>query len=586
MPLIKLTQRYKSLIVLAFLLGTGTVAMNLGLQSTSSYLIAKAAQHPASILLLWTPIVAVRFFATARAGLRYLDRYVAHDVALRWLRDLKTHIYRTIEPQTSGTMMGRGSGEMLSRLGSDVDSLQNLLVGLFEPVIVGILGLFIVLAIGLSLNPTIAIGLTAMLVASAAALSWSAAGMANVSSARLLDVRGRLTEAIVELLHGWTDIRALHLESSVQSHIDRLQGRLHESKRYLSRISGLFKATSLFVSWAGMWVVLQLAIADVQRHQLRPILVPVVALLALASFEIVSGLPGAFQDVGGLTQAASRIQELGIHQQPQDPIRGRSMKPPYVPPLTVTEVSVALGDPATPILDRMNFTLAPGQHVALIGPNGSGKSTLVNLMASLAPYSEGSIQLDQTDLRYWDTEAARSLLGVVNQFPHVFHATLRANLQVAAPKASEDALRQALQLAGMLPLVDSLPDGWDTLLGERGTTLSGGEIKRLAIARVVVKNAPILLLDEPTEGLDPISERRVMQNLMRWAARRSVLWITHNATNLDLVDEVAVLKDGRIVAHGPPQVVQSHPVTRALLRLAVLPETMGWSDAADNGNPS
>ncbi len=586
MPITKLIQRYKSLVALAFLLGTATVAMNLGLQSTSSYLIAKAAQHPKSILLLWTPIVAVRFFATARAGLRYLDRYIAHDVALRWLRDVKTHIYRTIEREAHGIIMGRGSGEMLSRLGSDVDRLQNLIVGLYEPVVVGILGLLIVLAIGLSLNPTIGIGLAAMLAASAIVLSWGSAGMASLSSARLLDVRGRLTAAIVELLQGWTDIIALHLESSVQTHVDQLQARLHESKRYLSRISGLFQATSLFVTWAGMWVVLQLAIVDVQRHQLRPILVPVAALLALASFEIVSGLPGAFQDFGGLAQAASRIKELGRHREFQGPIQGRSTRPADVPPLTVTEVSVVLGEPAKPVLDRLTFTLGPGQHVALIGPNGSGKSTLVNLMASLTPYSEGSIQLDQTDLRSWDPEAARSLLGVVNQFPHVFHATLRANLQVADPHASEEALRQSLRLTGMLPLVDSLPDGWNTLLGERGTTLSGGEIKRLAIARVVVKNAPILLLDEPTEGLDPISERRVMQHLMRWAARRSVLWITHNATNLDLVDEVAVLKDGRIVAQGPPQVIQSHPVTRTLLRLTALPETMGWPHPTHHGNSS
>ncbi len=579
MPLIKLTQHYRSLIILAFLAGTATVAMNLGLQSTSSYLIAKAAHHPRSILLLWTPIVAVRFFATARAGLRYMDRYFAHDVALRWLRDLKTHMYRVIEPQTDHAIMSRGSGEVLSRLGSDVDSLQNLLVGLLEPVIVGIFGVLIVLAVGLWLNPLIAIALTAMLVLSGAVLSWSSARTAHVSRARLLDVRGRLTEALVELLHGWIDIRALHLESSVQTHIDQLQERLQESKRYLSRISGFVSATSLFVTWAGMWVVLQLAILEVQRHQLRPILVPVAALLALASFEIVSGLPGAFQDVGALAQAASRLQEMKSHDRPADHTKGRSVIPLYVPPLTLDNVSLILRDPAKPILEHVSFTLAPGQHLALIGPNGSGKSTLVNLMASLLPYGEGSIRLDETELHDWDVHAARRLLGVVNQFPHVFHSTLRANLQLASPDAAEETVRQALQLTGLLPLVDTLPDGLDTVIGERGATLSGGEIKCLAIARAVLKNAPILLLDEPTEGLDPISERSVMENLMRWASRRSVLWITHSATNLDLMDAVMVLKDGRTIAHGTPQQVASHPVTRALLRLTKLPESIGSETA-------
>ncbi|NMP23091.1 thiol reductant ABC exporter subunit CydC [Sulfobacillus harzensis] len=578
MPLIKLTRRYRSLIGLAFLFGAATVAMNLGLQSTSSYLIAKAAQHPSTILLLWTPIVAVRFFGTARAAFRYLDRYFAHDVTLRWLRDLKTHLYQAIERETWSVLKGRGSGEILSRLGHDVDSLENLIIGFFEPVIIAILGLLMVLAIGLWLNPLIALGLTVMLVVSATLLSWSAFRMAKISRAQQVDLKGRLTAALVELLYGSTDIRALHLEGFAKRHVDQLQQRLHEAKRHLIRITGLFSATSLFVTWAGMWVVLQVSIMEAQRHQLRPIFVPVVALLALASFEIVSGLPSAFQDVSGLAQAAARIRELRSREESQSYGKGRSQKPPEVPALVVKDVSLVLGDRVQPILDRVTLTLAPGQHVALIGPNGSGKSSLVNLLASLLAYNEGSIQLDQTELREWDTEAARRLFGVVNQFPHIFHDTLRANLQLAAPDASEDALLEALRLSGMLALVNRLPKGLDTLLGERGTTLSGGEIKRLAIARAVLKNAPILLLDEPTEGLDPISERTVMEDLMQWASRRSVLWITHSAINLDLVDEVVVLMDGRIVDHGTPRQVASHPVAQSLLRLALLSAHMASRD--------
>lgn len=571
MRLFKLTKSYKSLILMAFVFGAATVAMNLGLQSTSSYLIAKAAQHPGTILLLWTPIVAVRFFGTARAGFRYLDRYFSHDVTLRWLRDLKVHLYQAVEPRMG--VLGRGyqSGDVLSRVGSDVDSLQNLLVSLYEPLAIGIIGLLMVLGIGLWLNPPIAISLTLMLALSGVALSWSAARVSQLSSQGLVDLRSRLSAALVQLLHGLSDIRALNLADRVEAHIDHLQERIQTAKRRLSRISGVYNGLSLFISWAGMWVVLQISIFEAERHQLQPVLVPVVALLALASFEIVSPLPAAFQEAGGLKRASQRIEELaGLPDAPQNARRTRPAE--EVPSVVLNDVSLDANHASRPILERVSVTLAPGRHVALMGPNGSGKSSLVNLITGLTPFTGGRVTLDHTDLGDWDPEAARRCFSVVNQFPHVFHSTLRANLLLASPNATERELHQAMQLAGMQPLMKTLPDGLDTMLGERGTTLSGGEIKRLAVARAILKNAPILLLDEPTEGLDPLSERSLMEGLMEWARQRSVLWITHGSTNLDLVDEVVILTGGRIIEQGSPQRIAKHPMAKTLMDLALLPE--------------
>ena len=570
MNLFKLAKSYRPLAIAGFLFAVGTVAMNLGLQSTSSYLIAKAAQHPSTILFLWVPIVAVRFFGTARAGMRYGDRYFSHDVSLRWLRDLKTRLYQAIEPRSTSELRAYNTGDLLMRVGSDVDSLQNLYVGLYEPLLVGILGGFIVLGIGLLLNPPIAAGLELMLTVSGIMLSWSSAHMAKLSSERLVSLRSRLSSEFVQTLHGLTDIVALNLGTQAERDLASLHVCIQDAKRRLRRLSGFFSGLSLFVSWTGLWLVLEYGIEEVNRYQLPGILLPVVALLALASFEIINGLSAAFQEVGALKMAETRINQLMTAPDTvSHPLR--HTPPQGVPALSFDRVKASLGNPLHEVLHDVTFTVTPGQHLALIGPNGSGKSTIMNLLPRLIDYHGGVITLDATDLHGWDMEVLRSQMSVVNQFPHVFRTTLKQNLLIARPTASSCELDEAIDRSGLTTLVISLPQGLDTLLGERGTSLSGGELKRLAIARAILKGAPVILLDEPTEGLDPVSEREVLRGLMSWASWRSVLWITHSLANLDLVDDVLILADGRVVDCGPRIQVVAHPVAQKLLRYAVLP---------------
>ncbi|NMP21263.1 thiol reductant ABC exporter subunit CydC [Sulfobacillus harzensis] len=569
--LIQLIKSYRSLLVLAFLFGALTVGMNLGLMSTSSYLIAKAAQHPATILLLWTAIVAVRFFGTARAGFRYLDRYFAHDATLRWLRDLKTRIFAAIEPKTSDELKAYSSGDLLSRVGSDVDSLQNLLVGLYEPIIIAVVGLFMVFIIGALMNWHIALLLVLMLLIAGLVLSHAASRMARLSSRMLVDLRSALGSVLIQVLHGMTDIWALALTDKARADVGALQTQLTAAKHRLARTSGLFSGLALFTSLAGMWIVLVVAASAVTHHAMRPIVLPVFALLALASFEIVSGLPAAFQDASGLARAQSRVNTL-IAPSSAASSPGRVDRLSTVPRLSFENVTVTLGTEGKPVLRHIHWTLEPGVHTALIGPNGSGKSTLMNLTAGLlsAP-SEGALTLDRTDFREWDRDAWASHFGVVNQFPYVFHATLLDNVRLARPSASPEEVSQALHMAGMGSVLAALPDGLDTVLGERGASLSGGEIKRLAMARVFLKNAPIVLLDEPTEGLDPVGERELMEAVMSWARERTVLWIAHSLTNLDLVDNAVILDAGGIVGRGTVEQMMTHPIAEAILRLAPLP---------------
>jgi ATP-binding cassette subfamily C protein CydC len=543
--------------------------MNLGLQSTSSYLIAQAAQHPSTILLLWTTIVAVRFFGTARAGFRYVDRYFSHDATLRWLRDLKTAIYTALEPRDFVVLKGYSSGDLMTRISSDVDSLQNLLVGLYEPVFVAAIGILIVLAVGLLFNWRIAIGLMAMLLATGLVLAGASRYLSNRSAGMLVNLRSELSIYLVQTLHGLADVWALNLQSQAQRDIQTLQTRIRESKQQLARLSGIFSGLSVAVSWIGMWIILLVGVWDVNHHLLRPIFLPVVALLTLASFELVNGLPTAFLNAGGLARAHARVVELT--NAPLEHVRdSRHIRSENNLELVFNQVSVQL-DSRTVLAD-VSFRLGPGERIALIGSNGSGKSTVINVATGLLPWQTGSVQLDNADVRRWNPEQLRQQFGVVTQFPHIFHTTLRENLLIARPSASAQEIAEAIEMTGLDSLLRTLPNGLDTVVGERGASLSGGEVKRVALARVILKKAPLILLDAPTEGLDPISERTVMRSLLEWAQPRPVLWIAHSLLSLDLADEILILDAGRVVAKGPPSQVRLHPIAQDIERFTALPD--------------
>ncbi|MCY0879923.1 MAG: thiol reductant ABC exporter subunit CydC [Firmicutes bacterium] len=571
MRFFKLTQAYRSLVIAALILGVLTAAMNLGLQSTSSYLIAKAAQHPSTILLLWVPIVAVRFFATARAGLRYLDRYVGHDVTLRWIRDLKTALYQALEPLSTAELKAHHSGDLLTRLGSDLESLQNLLVGFAEPLAVAMLGLGLVFLVGLLLNPWLAGLLILMLLLAGLVMSGGNWHLAHLASRQLVTLRAQLTARVVELIHGRTEILALNVADTVHRDIDQVEAQLDAAKRRLSRVSGVFTGVTVLITWGGMWLLLAVGIRAVHTGHLRPLLFPVLAMIALASFELVGGLGPAFRDAGSLTEAGRRVSELLASAPHQAPGPQRTARATSVPAVQFDRVSLVMGTPSQKILHDVTWELPPRRHVALVGPNGAGKSTLVQLTAGLLLPTDGAVRIDGTATTQWDPEALRQHIAVVPQFPYVFHATLRQNLCLADPQATDAMLTQALQDAGLGSWLEQLSQGLDTPLGERGTSLSGGEMKRVALARALLKDAPVLVLDEPTEGLDPVSERAVLARLFSRARSRTVLWITHSLANLDLVDEMAVLDQGRLVDQGPVGRLRTHPLVQQLMRYQTLP---------------
>lgn len=580
-----LLKPYKWMVALALLMGTFTVAANVGLMSTSAYLIARAAQHPYTILLLWVPIVGVRFFGTSRGVFRYSERLVSHDVTFQLLKELRVYVYRRIEPLIPSRLREFHTGDLLSRVVGDVDTLQNLYLGLFSPPVIALLASLLILGLmdyfGSSLALALAVFLLVTGIAVPALTQWAASGVTGP----MVRARGQLSTELVEAIHGNTDLLVLGQEAGHLAKVSRLVQQWAQRRMRLHWISGISAGLMQALNNGAMWVILILGIGLVARHALAPVLLPVVVLLALASFEAVNALPPAFQFRGQIAAARQRIDEI-VDQSPpafqgcltMADVDARRL----APSVNWSEVRFRYEDRGPWVLDTVSFAVAPGQHIAVVGPSGAGKSTLGEVLSQLWPYQSGSIAINGVELSQIALEAMPRLIAVVDQEPHLFDTSLRENLLLGNPAATLAEMHEALRIAQLEALVNDLPQGLETAVGEHGVNFSGGERKRLAVARAVLQNAPLMVFDEATEGLDALTERYLIRELGLWAKDKTVIWITHRLANLDMMDKVVVLSEGRVVQDGPALSLLGQDGLFRRMREAEA-QTFAWNVAADAG---
>lgn len=554
---------FKARIALSIFLGFLTDGASIGLMATSGYLIASAALHPATILLLWVPIVGVRFFGLSRAVFRYLERYVSHDLTFRMLSRLRVWLYERIEPSAPLAGANSRGGDVLSTLTGDVDTLQNFYLRVGSPPVVAALTLLLVYALVSYWSTTLALVLVGLLLTAGVGVPLLTLGMARKDSRDTIRSRSQVYTKLTESMAGMTELIAFNQADASLQALSSAQSKLTSQQLRLSRVSGVGIGLSTFLQNFAAWLMLGLSIPLVSGHQLTGVSMTALVLTALASFEAVAPLPSAFQSFGQTLEAAGRVFKLA----------GKSDNEPAgdVAPATAEEPTKGLlptsfdlsvrnlrfsyqwEDEGTnysrAVLEDVSFELPHGKHIALVGQSGSGKSTLASLLVRLWEY-EGSILFAGRELRDYNNETVRDLITVVPQQPYLFHTSIAANLRVAKPDASLKELRQAAQWAELDRLIDLLPDGFDTVVGEQGASLSGGERQRIALARSFLQSAPLWVLDEPTTGLDAATEQKVMSTIVTAAQNRSLILITHRLVGLESFDELLVLQDGRLVERG------------------------------------
>jgi ATP-binding cassette subfamily C protein CydC len=523
-------------------IGMGSLAVGFGvaLMTTAGYLISRAAEQP-PILSLTVTIVAVRFFGLARPLARYLERLVSHDAALRTLGRIRSRFYDRIEPLAPAQVEEYRSGDLLGRMVADVDALQGLYVrGLGPPLVALVVGAASV-GVTAAVLPAAAAILAVGLIAGGVLVPVIAAAVSRAAARRQAPARGELTADLVELLRGAPELVAYGRQEETLS-------RVRASDRVLARIArrdalaaGLGEALSILVIGATVVGVLAVSVSAHDANGLDRVLVATLVLLTLASFDAVAPLTAAARELSGSLAAGRRVLELTD--------REPSVRDPDVPaPAPVRPAVVAMEGVTAryatnegPAVSCLDLVLEPGKRIALVGPSGAGKTTVTNLLLRFIDPAGGRVTIAGHDLRDYRQEDVRGTFALAGQNAHVFNSSIRGNLVIGRPHARDHEVWDALGRAQLADWVSSLPDGLDTLVGEEGKQLSGGQRQRLTLARAILSEAPVLILDEPTAHLDPATAEALVHDVLTAAGDRTVLLITHRLEGLELVDQVVEL---------------------------------------------
>ncbi|WEH40880.1 thiol reductant ABC exporter subunit CydD [Streptomyces sp. AM 2-1-1] len=536
-------------LALALLLGSLALGSSVGLMAVSGWLISRASEQP-PVLYLMVAVTATRAFGIGRAFFRYAERLVSHDTVLQLLAELRVAVYRGLERVTPAGLRTTRRGDLLSRLVADVDELQDYWLRWLLPAGTAVI-------VGVASAGFLGMLLPAAGVVLAAGLLLAGAGVPLVSAAAARRAEHRLAPARADLAVRVTDLLGGTAELTVAGALPARTARVREADGVLTRIAArAASATALGGGLSsllcGLTVVAAalVALPAVRSGRLGGLELAVVLLTPLAAFEAVTGMPLAVRYRARARRSAERVYEVLDAPVPvREP--GTAAAAPATPfPLELRGVTARYPDAPRPALDSVDLTLERGRRIAVVGPSGSGKTTLAQVLLRFLDAESGTYRLGGTDAAALDGDTVRAYVGLCAQDAHVFDSSVRENLRLARTDAGEEELRDALAGARLLDWTDSLPKGLDTLVGERGARLSGGQRQRLALARALLADFPVLVLDEPAEHLDIATADALTEDLLDVTRGRTTVLITHRLAGLDAVDEIVVLDGGRVAQRG------------------------------------
>lgn len=538
--LLALGEAPRSRVALAVALGSTTIVFGVGLMATAGYLISRAAERPA-ILSLTAAIVGVRFFGIARPIARYFDRLSSHDLAFRFVAGVRRRVYDRIEPLAPARLEGFRRGDLLSRLVADVDSLQNLHLRGVGPPLVALLAAAVSVAVAAAFLPAAGLVLGLGLLAGGLVVPAVAARLSRRSTEQAAS-RGKLSAQLVELVSGSAELVAFGRGDDFLGRLRVTDAKLVRNARRAAFGDGAGEGLGLVVAGATVAGVLAVAVSAHSAGDLDRVTIALLALLALAAFEAVQPLPEAARELAATLAGGRRVLELTAREpeivDPENPLPF----PGGMPVVELENVRARYSPSEPPALDGLTLRLEPGRRIALLGRSGAGKTTVTNLLLRFIDPEQGRVTLAGQDLREYRQEDVRRAVAVAGQEAHLFSTSIRENLRLGRPDASDSELDQALDAARIGEWVRSLPEGLDTLVGEEGRELSGGQRQRITLARALLADASVLVLDEPTAHLDPPTAEKLLEDVFAAAGDQCVVLITHRSEGLDLVDEVVVIE--------------------------------------------
>ena len=533
---------------LAALLGALAIGCAVALLATSAWLISEASLRP-PILTLEVAFVAVRAFGLGRGVFRYSERLVGHDAAFRSLTRLRVQVYDRLAQLGPAGVPGFRRGDLLTRLVADVDASQDLPLRVLIPSTAAVLVSAGAVALAFWLLPVAGLILLCALLVAGVVVPWLTSVAGKRAEEETAAVRGQLTSEVVDVLLGSGELLAFGTADEAIAAARASDVELVRVSGRSAVVSGAAAALSVLAIGAAVVTSLVVAIPAVLDGQLPGVCLAVLALLPLASSEAVVALPTAALSLASVRSSANRVAEvidapLVVHeaQPPSALVDGPR-------DVSLRGVSARWSPEGDWTLRDIDLELPAGHRVAVVGPSGAGKSTLASVLLHFLDH-EGDATIDGVDLAELADDDLRQVVTALTQDTHVFDTTVAENLLLARRESTTDELLAALSAARLDDWLASLPNGLDTRLGAHGTGLSGGERQRLALARVLLADRPVLILDEPTEHLDAQTAESLAADLLRLTRGRTTLYITHRLSGLEDVDEIIVMEQGRIVERG------------------------------------
>ncbi len=537
-------------LALASLISLLCIASGAALLATSGYLIQQASTQP-PVLSLEVAVVGVRLFALLRATSRYLERLATHDAVLRLLEDTRVAVFEAVEPRTPAAYDHDRSGDLMRRISTDVEALQDFYARSLLPPVTALAVILIATLIASllagALGATIGVAMTALALVIILAASLTGRGAAD----RIATLSGTLVAEITDTLQGCADLIGIGAVDDRLRHIDVLQSELCQASRRLGWSRAL--ATGLVSLATGATVVATVIAATmaVQAGLLPAMAVGILAMAGMALSEPFALLPTAVD--AARSGAASGRRLLSIMDRPlpvAPPVEARSL--PEGSGIDLRDVCLTYAPGQPPALDHVSFRLRRGERVGVIGPSGSGKSTLASVLVRFRSPDQGSYTLDGVDTVDLEEDQVRERVGLVSQDAHIFATSIRENLRLARTGATQDELDGAARRAHLLKWIEELPEGWDTRVGEHGAQISGGQRRRLALARALLADFPVLVVDEPTEALDTETAAAVIGDIVEATRGRSLVLISHRQSDVQDMDSVYAMHDGRLALLSAP----------------------------------
>ncbi|MBS0930211.1 heme ABC transporter ATP-binding protein/permease CydC [Klebsiella michiganensis] len=549
-PYLALYKRHKWLLLLGIVLAIVTLLASIGLLTLSGWFLSASAVVGVAGIYSFNymlPAAGVRGAAIIRTAGRYFERLVSHDATFRVLQHLRVFTFSKLLPLSPAGLARFRQGELLNRVVADVDTLDHLYLRVISP-LVGALVVILVVTVGLSvLDVTLALTLGGIMLLTLLVmppLFYRAGKPAGESITRL---RGQYRQHLTSWLQGQAELMLFNASDRYRQQMEKTEARWLDAQRRQAELTALSQALMLLIGGIAVIAMLWLASAGVGGDTQPGALIALFVFCALAAFEALAPVTGAFQHLGQVIASAKRITQI-TEQEPEVAFpQGEGQTLDRVS-LRLHQVTFSYPQQPSPALDKVSLQIEAGEHIAILGRTGCGKSTLLQLLTRAWDPAEGEILLNNQPLGQFNEATLRRAISVVPQRVHLFSATLRDNLLLASPGASDARLAQTLERVGLAKLLED--SGLNSWLGEGGRQLSGGELRRLAIARALLHDAPLMLLDEPTEGLDATTESQILDLLAEVMREKTVLMVTHRLRGLARFNQIIVMDNGKIIEQG------------------------------------